>query len=61
LLINAAHALEVAHIERILAEKIAGMCGLDLVGIGLPVAFGGFQGYELSFGEDDTLLGCVLF
>ena len=60
LLINPAHALEVAHIERVLAEKIAGMGSLDLVGIGLPLAFGGLQGHELGLGVDDALLGRFL-
>jgi hypothetical protein len=29
LLVDAAHALEVAHVERVLAEKIAGMGGIS--------------------------------
>ena len=48
LLIDAAYALEVDHIERVLAQQIAGVGSLDLVGVGLPLALGCQQAAKID-------------
>jgi hypothetical protein len=55
LLIDAAHALHVADIERVLGAAITGTFALELA-VDLLLGLGFLQRHDLSFGEDKALL-----
>ncbi len=56
LLIDASHALHIAHIEGVLGAAIAGVLAFELA-MGFFFGFGFFHGRKLGLGEDDAVLG----